>query len=353
MALSDHDLMLKMRVSALFRQLGYVVFNEVDLCAYVYQEKYTRKQITDFDVLGILFEADLGSWAAVGECKTVKEHAMERLLKLSGLKHFFKASKAYFVQIHMDANTREVGKSFGIWCLDEDNLGSLMKSVGVDEKRDVETETKVYAAKAHLLADQKKDFAAQTKYLRYDYWTLPDHRNIINLLRLFLELGQIDREVDDAYVLLAHQLTTNFVLSTLRLTGQLIRQNMSNFPNGLLTALLGGSRERRDREALYDTVLKMVPEAQLSLKPDYFEALAEMVNRYMIAAAYSHRVVSCLDDMTRRIVFPECENNNPIKKKYTERTIKLARDAIHFVIKVAGIPEKVFSKSLGEYGEVK
>lgn len=345
MALSDHDFKLKMKVSALFRQLGYVVFNEVDLCAYVYQEKYARKQITDFDVLGILFEADLGSWVAVGECKSVKEHAMERLLKLSGLRNYFNANKAYFVQKQMDANTREVGKSFGIWCLNEDNLGSLMKSVGISDA-DVETETNIYTAKVSLSEVQKNDFNTQFKYLKYDYWTLPDHRNIINLIELFRELGQSDKQANDAYILLAHQLTTNFALSILRLTGQLIRQNIDNFPDGLLTALLGGSRERRDREALYDTVSKMISKVELSLKPIYFEALAEIVNRYKISAAHSYQVASCLDDMTRQIIFPDCESSDPITNKFSDITIKLAQDAIYFVTKLSGISEKVFSRSL-------
>jgi hypothetical protein len=36
--------------------------------------------------------------------------AMENLLKLNGIKEFFSADKAYFVQKRIDLNAREVGR---------------------------------------------------------------------------------------------------------------------------------------------------------------------------------------------------------------------------------------------------
>ena len=98
MALSDKDLQLKLEVAAIFRRMGYVTFTEVDLSAYCYQIKYTRKNVTDFDILGVFIEPDLEVWTAITECKSATGQAMQSLLKLNGVKEFFGAQKAYFVQ---------------------------------------------------------------------------------------------------------------------------------------------------------------------------------------------------------------------------------------------------------------
>src|SRR5438132_14101782 len=114
--------------------MSYVVFQEVDLCTFSYRPKYTRKQVTDFDVLGVHLEPDFSSQIAVAECKSVEEQAMNFLLKLNGLRVFFHAYKAYLVQKRIDSNAREMGRETGIWCLDESNLQTLLKGCGVEDQ---------------------------------------------------------------------------------------------------------------------------------------------------------------------------------------------------------------------------
>jgi hypothetical protein len=345
-ALTDQDLPLKLQVTATFRCLGYTAFAEVDLCTYTYKGTYRRKQITDFDVLGVRLEPDLGSQVAVAECKSVEERAMENLLKLNGVKEFFGANKAYFVQQRIDENAREVGADLGIMCLDAENLISLMTSLGIDAK-DIEVESRVYAARCRLADKQKADFQRCADYLKYDFWTLPDHRNIINLVRL---LEQIAEQIDKsnlAHIILIHQLVTAFSLATLRVTGRVVSRNIDDLPGGLLTTLLGGSRERRDRETLHDMVTRIVPDGGFSVVPSYFPQLAELAQRYANAMRDSHRVVQCLDDMTRHVLLPDLRNRVPaLSSIYSDRAIKLARDTIHFVVETTKVPKDVFTASL-------
>jgi hypothetical protein len=351
-ASTDHDLPLKLKVSALFRQQGYVSFNEVDLCTYTYQGGYKRKQVTDFDVLGIRVEPDLATALAVAECKTAEERAMENLLKLNGVKEFFHAYKAYFVQQRIDVNAREIGRELGIMCLDAENLASLLGSLGVKAQPHVETEAKVYAARTTLLKKQKSDFPTQADYLRYDFWTLPSHRSIINLVRLLAQMAREIKPASDAHVILAYQLTTALALATVRVAGEIVRQNINNFPDGLLTTLLGGSRERRDREALFDTIATVVKDSKLSIRPGFFEPYAELVGRYLNAMIYSHQVIACLDAMTRERLLPEiADTEGSFLKRFPDRTVKLARDALHFVIDAAAVPSEVFANSLVDGAE--
>lgn len=342
MASTDKDLPLKLRISAVFRKMGYVAFNEVDLSTYSYQSAYRRKQITDFDVLAVRVEKDLASSIAVAECKSVEDRAMEHLLKLHGVQSFFGAERAYFVQQRVDVNAREVGSDMDIVCLDAENLSTLLASLEIREDREIRTEEGIYAARAQLLKQQKAEFPRQTEYLKFDFWTLPDHRNLINLVRLMGQMKKECRAQEPAHVALAHQLVTAFALSVLRLAGAVVRQNISAFQETLLTVLLGGSRERRDREALHDTVAKIVPEGNLPLVPDYFPPFAELTKRYVSAMQHSHQVVACLDDMCRRVLLRAASEATA----YSERTIKLSRDAILFAVDVGGLPRDMFAVSL-------
>ena len=351
MASTDHDLPLKLKVATTFRRMGYIAFTEVDLCTYTYQGSYRRKQITDFDVLGVRIDPDLEPFVAVAECKSAEEKAMENLLKLHGVQQFFKAHKAYFVQQRIDVNAREVGAQSGITCLDGANIDTLMRSLDVGEK-DIALESDVYRARIAMLAAQKKQFQRQTEYLKYDYWTLPDHRNIINVIRL---MEQMATEVDTSkkeHIVLCHQLSTALALSILRVGGVIVRSNIGDLQESLLTSLLGGSRERRDREVLHDTVAKVVPDASFSVVPNYYSQLAEVATRYIGAMSYSHRVVACLDEMGRRVAIDmKANDHGPLSDSFHERTIKLARDALVLSCDVCGIPKEIYTASLTDKPE--
>jgi len=346
-ALTDKDLSLKLCVSALFRTLGYTVFQEVDLCTYSYQPKYTRRQVTDFDVLGVHVESDFALRIAVAECKSVEERAMENLLKLNGTKEFFNADKAYFVQNRIDLNAREVGRELGIWVLDSDNLSTLMAGIGISKKPHVEIETKVYAAKSKALVKQKGDFLKITDYLRYDFWTLPEHRNVINLLRLAQQASKQLVPTKTEHKALMHQLATNLALSITQLTGEVVRHNINDLQDGSLTRILGGPRERRDKEAIFDSVAQLVPDSRLTAVPPFHDQLSELIARFVNALFDASKVVPCLDQLTRRIWVKEVDKTNgEPNQNYGDRTLKLARDVILFLVNQSGIPKDIFDVSL-------
>jgi hypothetical protein len=347
-ASTDKDLPLKVKVAAVFRRMGYIAFSEVDLCTYTYKGSYKRKQITDFDVLGVRIDPDLEAFIAVAECKSVQDRAMEHLLKLHGVQQFFKAQKAYFVQQKIDVNAREVGAQMGVTCLDASNLDRVLKSLSIEED-DVALERHVYDIRSSMLGPQKQQFVRQIEYLKYDFWTLPDHRNIINIARLLEQMASSADPTQPPHVVLCHQLSTALAIAILRMSGGIVRSNIDDHQEAVLTAILGGSRERRDREVLHDTVARVVPDANFSLIPEFLVPLAELSGRYINAMTYSHRVVACLDEMSRRAVLGAKSKGLPaIGELFHERTIKLARDAFFFTTEVARIPREMFAVSLSE-----
>jgi hypothetical protein len=62
---------------------------------------------------------------------------------------------------------------------------------------------------------------------------------------------------------------------------------------------------------------------------------------------YSWQVVACLDAMGRRILEPSLAKET-LSKDFSERTIKLSRDAIHFAAEVGGVSKELFAQSLAD-----
>lgn len=348
MASEDHDLDYKLAISAAFRRMGYTVFQEVDLSTFSYQPKYQRKQVSDFDVLGLLVEADFGITTCVAECKSIQDRAMEVLLKLKGLKEFFQAEKAYLIQKRIDVNAREVARDMSIWCLDEKNLTTLLHGLDVKEETHVLAEKRVYLAKEKLQKSWKAEQRKAFEYLRYDFWTLPHYRNIVNLTRHLTLLGkEVDPKKHSDRVL-CYLVVTDLAVAITRLTLDIMRFDNGDIETGVKNRIYGGTRERRDREALFDSISKLIPEGKaLTMEPAFLPGLCEVVARFVNASYAACRVVPCLDHLTREIVLPDIgELVGNANDDFDARTLKLSRDVIHFACKHSGLHPEVFQSSI-------
>jgi hypothetical protein len=346
-ASNDQDLIYKLKVSAAFRKMDYAVFQEVDLSTFSYQPKYQRKQVSDFDVVGLLLEADFGTTIAVAECKSIEEKAMEVLLKLKGLKEFFHADKAYLVQKRIDVNAREVARDMGIWCLDDANLALLLHGLEIKDEVDVFAEREVYFEKARIAKELKDEHQKAHEYLRYDFWTLPAFRNVINLLRHANLLADKVNAIKQNDIVLCHLLATNLSVAICRITLDIMRFDNSDVETGVKNRIHGGTRERRDREALFDAIGKMVPDSRLSVEPSFLPALSELVARFINASAAASQVIRCLDHLTRQKVWPDyAKVAGEATQLFGERTLKLAHDVLHFVSGEGRIPLDLFKSSL-------
>lgn len=340
------DLGLKLGLNSILRVSGHVLFNEIDLCTYSYQPKYARRQITDLDVVGFRWEPDLSLSVAVAECKGIEEKAMESLLKLQGTMRLFGASKGYFVQKRIDVNARELGRELGIYCLDEGNLGELITSVGVNREEYRRYEQGIYATKGSTLRDTKGEFGKAVDYTKYDFWTLPDHRNIINLMKILGLSAKKFKADNKSHRILALELCLLLTVAMLRLTGSILRLNCSNVPDGVKTLLLGGTRERRDREALFDEVRKVVRDEKVTPYPGYLAALTELLFRFSKALRYSYDVARCMEFFVGRACLGDNKGVTNVIKPFDDVTVKLTRDILYFVCEHAGLDKPIFANEL-------
>jgi len=347
----NRDLTLKWKMNVIFRKQENIVFNEVDLCTFSYQPKYSRKQITDLDVLGILLDPDLYMRYCVAECKNVQEKAMEYLLKLQGTMKFFNAEKAYFVQRKIDVNAREVGKDMGIYCLDENNLDYLLKSFGISDPEFQKLEEELYNTRRRLVIEASAFHTKAVNYFRYDFWILPDHRNVVNLIRLLNSCAEkIKGPIEEGKKFIIYELTLLLLLSVLRIASSVLRINCQEVVEGTKTLIMGGTRERRDREALFDEISKIIKENSLQPYPSFLGDLTELLNRYLTSLQFSYESPRCLDLMINCLC---CKKTQDIWGKprdiFKEEVIKFARDIIYFVIGQTGITKDVYSDILSNF----
>ena len=177
---------------------------------------------------------------------------------------------------------------------------------------------------------------------------MPARRNIINIIKLLQDNSKFF-ELTQNHITLALQLSTNFSLAIIKLASEIVRHNIDDIQEGTLTRLLGGARERRDREALFDEVAKIVQDNRLSPIPAFYPDLVELVARLINATSDSSKITSCLDHHTRSYVSPDVDlvYGKP-EDTYGSRTLKLSRDVILFLIKHTGISKQLFAHILSE-----
>lgn len=267
---------------------------------------------------------------------------MNYLLKLNGLRKFFNAYKAYLVQSRIDQNAREIGLQTGIWCLDDANLDTLLAGCGVEASH-IDVEKTSYEKKVAVGEQQKKAFPKAVEYLKYDFWTLPNYRNIVNLIRLFKLMVQSVDVQNESHRLLAKQMAVNLGVAVSQITADVLRHDANDVPLVVLNRLLGGARERRDREVLYDTIAKLIPNQKLSVTPDFHEPLTELVLRFVNAARDACGAINCLDHLVRQSLSDRFESVwGSAEQNYGARTLKLANDVYHFIGQSTGVPLSIF-----------
>jgi hypothetical protein len=126
-----------------------------------------------------------------------------------------------------------------------------------------------------------------------------------------------------------------------------MRFDNSDIETAVRNRIHGGTRERRDREALFDAIAKMVPDAKLSMEPSFLQALCELVARFINASASASPVIRCLDHLTRQRVLPAyAKVAGEPDQIFGNRTVKLSHDVLHFISGEGRIPVDLFKASL-------
>ncbi|MCI5165079.1 MAG: hypothetical protein D3903_03050, partial [Candidatus Electrothrix sp. GM3_4] len=92
---TNKDLPLKLLCKLLFKEMGYNTYFEVKLRTLSYVESVKNHDISDIDVLGVNFLADMSQHLIGSECKSGASSALDELYKFIGVMDYYKIQKGY------------------------------------------------------------------------------------------------------------------------------------------------------------------------------------------------------------------------------------------------------------------
>lgn len=336
---TDLDFPLKIKVSILFRQMGFLPEVGAQITSRSYRDKYAREQLSDYDVLGIRFERDLCISKIAAECKSGERKALEELLKLKGIMAAFGIQRGYFVKTKIHRNAREVASAINISTFDEGELDQLLGAAfGISLSVALQDEERRLAANGTLDAAMQDRFPALHSYLKYEFWNLEARRNLQNLFWFLRRIGPSLKDSEDSDRHLLGRIVLLISIAALEVAGAVLATNLSDPGRGFSVCMFGGARERREREVLFDQVNKLFngkTHPSLQFEPEYFAELGELIARVIRSAPVSAEIPFFLESACD-LYFRGVTTGN--LAKFNTVTRKLAQDIFVLASKEGKLP---------------
>lgn len=361
MSAADRDLALKLRMRRTLWVQGYYCPLEVDISHYEYDQRQLRRHaLTDIDVLGIRFDADLRAHAILVDCKSGKESEPSRIFWLRGVMDFFEAEQGVFVKTKVHSHARALAPRLGIRVLDEEGLARLEHILRAEKVAGAFVDETRYATMASLwgidVPKGGKPTAAQLRvkdvahYLQYLYWMVDEYRNVQTVIEKLAGIASDLDPADARSKYLAYVGLQRLCLSLLRLAGDVIGRGLGDVQRQVRGYLFGGPLLLREREELLAAVEAIRQQAKLGgdtlvLEPPYYAELVEVVNKLIQYAPDASQILRLEEAVLFGRVFGK---NEPLDELLgaapTADTIVLAKRAALLLQKAARLPAALFEE---------
>ncbi len=345
--LNNQDLDLKNLCKALFEDMGYCSYYEIQLRSKSYIDQYKTHDISDIDVLGIRFENDL-TYSKIGsECKSGDTSALDELYKFYGVSKYSKLNQAYFIKSKIHTNARLVSEELKVRSLSEADIRRML----IGNEYDPDKIRKIEQAKYLKNKDIVKWYSTRNKklvdYIKYEFWNKESWRNIHNLIHL-LQVSNKDLFSENNIHLKEKYMSLYvielFSISLLKLINNSITLNYSDFRGSLLNNLYGGSESLNERRKMFDIVNQIKGTTENFAAP-WEENLLEMSERFADKTKFSSKIPNFLN-MIREYFFYKSDIKI-VKKRtnlYDDLTRKFSQDLIFFFTQNRIVPEKTFEE---------
>jgi hypothetical protein len=344
----NKDLPLKYLTKLLFNSMGYYCELEINIFTESFNQKYKKEQISDIDVLGVRIESDLNIDCIPVECKSGKDGALDELLKLKGIIEYFNSHKGYLIKSKIANNAREMGEKINISTIDQEEIRKLLSNIGllnISDQKWISIQLDNYLREKYI-CERAINFTRALEYLKNEYWTYENYRNIHNIIFLFSnQKDSLIYSTDEGrYTLI--KLAINFSISLLRLSSYIIHKNFNNPINKVKEYIFGGAREKRDREVLFDKInqtLSVNGNKMQKFEPDYIDDITELCISLISSPNNAKRIPICFEYYLNAYILKNvgfCKDE--ISKEFTNITLKLAKDIIVFICKQSKTERKNF-----------
>lgn len=346
------DLLLKLRVKRLLWAMGFFSPMEVNLSQYEYGQKSLKRfDITDLDVLAFKFEADLTPRVVIADCKSGAESSPNRILWLRGVMDFFGANDGYFVKPTINTQARSVAARVNVKTLDDASFADLESKLGVKQMKislvdDVKFERLASLWGIDAVPAGSKPSADQISlkkvynFLQYQYWVADERSNVLNLLDRFQGISKLLDLSNERHVLLVFTGLLQLTLSLLRLCSEILARNAADIPNQIRQYVFGGSMQLRQREQFVELIAK-VSSQQVSLEPEYFPELFELVRKMLDYPQHTRMCARYLEAFLLEVKFgARKEIREVFAASYSTEALVLSKSIVVFFLKSTGVPSK-------------
>ncbi len=365
--MSGEDFYLKLRLARLLTRQGYFVRRNVPISTYTPGEYGAKRvDITDIDVLGLMWDEDFARRSVACECKSgTQARPLDRIFWLGGVMKYFQAETGYLLTKETGNVSRSIGRSMGIQVLGEDILSNLEKRIGINSgdwlgSCNPDVDGKIVEYRKIM----KQAFQSQTNYVVYTYWKDQDYNQVKRLITTGREIGK-KMGASDASKWFAIELLCLFSSSLVTFCNRVHLAIESELQGDVSSHLYGGVSSKTEqleyaksaiqylKSVARDYFEQKLPlsEEDVSMDPEYLGKLAELLSRLVSKPGETRLLPLFLDIVSFEYLLKgKAVSKDRLDNQFRGHDVfllaKLAKNIIDFYVKTTSIQSMVFEPLL-------
>lgn len=329
----NKDLNLKLLGKLLYNKKKYFCALECKLFDDTYtRSKYKKEEISDIDVFAIRFEEDLRCIKVGFECKSTQQNGVDEALKIKGIQHLMGLDYAGLIKKRVSSNVRIVAEKINIQLFDETEITHLVKQLIPDYEEQLKLEKQLYILCRTIENEVKQIYKGLQGFITSHFWSNKPYQNINTIIR---GIERIKEDINFDYYQKKYMLTKLsilFSLSILEVCSIIVRTRYSEVREVSLDQLFGGPSSRREKERTFDAISQELGK-KLHAYPHYTTDYLNLISWFIPETESASKVTLCLEAYLKCYLLDQ--PIGVIKDGFSNVTIKLSKDILRFISKIA------------------
>lgn len=342
----NKDLDLKLMCKLIFAEMGFSTHYEVKLRTKSYISSYKTHDISDIDVYGYKFNADLSFFSLGSECKSGNSGALEELFKFLGIVDYYNLDRGYLFKSKIHQNARQVAIQNKLRCLTEAEARQMLLGFDIE----IDKSLKIENAKYYKLNKNLNLFKSKNEklidYILLDFWNRENWKNIHNLLHL-LNTPPNSELFTEGIVKTNEKFVYYFVLELfsmvlLRIISESMILNFSDIENSIINSLYGGAEPLNEKRKIHDLVSQATQQNN-KFEPEWLSDLINISIRFSQSTYAASKIPVLIQYLyensfydAKIMIKPESINRFP------DLTRKFLQDLMQFVSKHSNLDKAIF-----------
>jgi hypothetical protein len=361
----ERDLVLKVTMRRVFWGMNYATRLNLKLAL---PAGAKTEELTDLDCVAFSTGADFSIRVLIADCKSGQRVSpASRAFWLAGARDYLGADRAYLVlQRKIPEAVRELAGQLSLDVVGASDLAILENVHGPHAPSAGMFGVDGVTRFQQLVGQVDKRLDRLNRFREHDYWHLPPERRLQRLIVELRAAAPALRTDQLAHRVLVLDAVFLFALSLLNACRHVSAVSLSDPREALLEYLLGGPAMTRERRQQLQSLTAGLTELQksrgvptdiidsMALEPDYFEALAETVARFLRRPRDAQRVLRYVEwwaHSHEALGLPSAPD--AMGGSYGGYTQKLVSDMTRTLFAAAGLETrwKALANSAGAMGE--